>query len=64
MLVPNGFGLEDIWYYSLKNREYKNGILEELRARGIHYINGLPIEEFFVVIGEDTAPRYELGDII
>lgn len=54
--VHNGLAIEDSWFYYV-NAKQKPLVIEKLHEAGVDEINGIPIEEYFVVPG-DKIPAY------
>jgi hypothetical protein len=57
-MIYNGLSIEDAWY-SFTNDKQKPTIIKELKARDVHEINGIPVEEFFVIPGVDPIPEWK-----
>lgn len=57
VMILNGISIKDSWF-TFTNPTQKPVLLEKLREEGIDEINGMPIEQYFVIPGVDPIPEW------
>jgi hypothetical protein len=57
MMVLNGVSVKDTWF-SFTNSEQKPFLIDQLHAAGVDAINGIPVEQYFVIPGVDQIPDW------
>lgn len=56
-MILNGISVKDSWY-SFTNSEQKPFLIKSLKERGVDEVNGIPVEQYFVVPGVDSIPAW------
>jgi ADP-ribose pyrophosphatase YjhB (NUDIX family) len=57
-MIYSGVSVNDSWF-SITNAVQKPFLIKSLKEQGVTQINGLPIEEYFVIPGTDPIPEWK-----